>query len=113
MEQKGIIKGATLDVNYKIIGYTLIAYVGIIVGRTKESEKIMKNIVKIPEVTVANITAGQFGALCKIRCKDTEHMKHVIFRINSLDGVLRTESMVSLEESVNDKTRLFNSAFEL
>mgnify|MGYP005988491621 CR=1 FL=1 len=113
MEQKGIIKGASLDVNYGIIGYNLTAYVGITIGKTIESEQIMEDIIKIPEVTVANITTGQFGALCKIRCKDTTHLKKVLFEINSLSGILRTESMISLEESVNDKTRLFNSAFNL
>lgn len=113
MQQKGIINGASLNINYGVIGYNLTAYVGIIINRTKDSGMIMTNIVKIPEVTVANITTGQFGAFCKIRCKDTEHMKNVIYSINSLGGVVRTESMISLEESVNDKTRLFNSAFDL
>ncbi|MFK7755660.1 MAG: Lrp/AsnC family transcriptional regulator [Flavobacteriales bacterium] len=113
MEQKGIMNGASLNINYGVIGYTLTAYIGIIINRTKDSDKIMTNIVKIPEVTVANITTGQFGAFCKIRCRDTEHMKNVIYQINSLSGVVRTESMISLEESINDKTRLFNSAFGL
>lgn len=113
MEQKGIIKGASLDINYGLFGYNLTAYVGITIGRTIESEKIMGDIIKIPEVTVANITTGQFGALCKIRCKNTTHLKNVLFKINSLNGIIRTESMVSLEESINDKTRLFNSEFDL
>ncbi|MEO0404670.1 MAG: Lrp/AsnC ligand binding domain-containing protein, partial [Bacteroidota bacterium] len=67
----------------------------------------------IPEVTVANITTGQFGAFCKVRCKNTDHLKEVIFKMNSIDGVQRTESMISLEETVNDKSRLFNHAFGL
>jgi len=113
MEQKGVINGASLNINYGVIGYHLTAYVGLVISRTKDSDAIMKNLIKIPEVTVANITTGQFGAFCKIRCRDTNHMKDVIYKINSVGSILRTESMISLEESVNDKTRLFNSVFDL
>ncbi|MFD1553223.1 transcriptional regulator [Putridiphycobacter roseus] len=112
MEQKGVIKGASVNIDYQVIGYNLTAYIGIILSRTKGLEKVMKDLIKIPEVTVANITTGQFGAFCKIRCKDTNHMKKVIFKINALNGIIRTESMISMEETVNDKSRLFNSAFD-
>jgi len=111
MEQKGIIKGSSIAIDYSVVGYNLTCYVGIIIGRTKDSNKVMKALNKIPEVTVANITTGQFGAFCKVRCKDTEHLKHVVFTMNSIDGVIRTESMISLEEAINDKSRLFNHAF--
>ena len=113
MEQKGVIKGASITIDYSVIGYELIAYIGIIIGRTKDSKKVMSDLIKIPEVTVANITTGQFGAFCKVRCKNTNHMREVIYKINNASGVLRTESMISLEEAVNDKSRLFNSAFEI
>ncbi len=111
MEQKGIIKGATINIDYGVIGYELTAYVGIVLGRTKDSNNLMMDLIKIPEVTVANITTGQFGAFCKIRCKNTNHMREIIYKINKASGVIRTESMISLEEAVNDKSRLFNSAF--
>jgi len=113
LAQKGVTNGASLNIDYGVIGYKLTAYIGIVISRTKESDKIMRDLVKIPEVTVANITTGQFGAFCKIRCRDTNHMKKVIYEINSIESILRTESMISLEESVNDKTRLFNDAFDL
>lgn len=113
MEKRGIIQGASLNVNYGVVGYTFTAYVGIIVGRTKDSDGVMKALKKIPEITVANITSGQYGVLCKIRCKDTKQAKNVIFKINDIKGVMRTESMISLEESINDKQRLFKSIFDL
>lgn len=111
LEKKGVIQGATLNINYEIMGYSFTAYVGILIGRTNDSDKIINDIKKIPEVTVANVTSGQFGALCKIRCRDTPHAKDVIYRINNVPGIIRTESMISLEESLNDKKRLFKSIF--
>lgn len=113
LEKRKIISGATLKINYEIVGYTFTAYVGVILGRTIESEKIVEKMRAIPEVTVASVISGQYGILCKIRCKDTKHAKSVIYKINSINGVVRTESMISLEESINDKERLFKTIFDV
>ena len=112
LEKRKIITGATLKINYETVGYTFTAYVGVILGRTIKSEKIIKKITLIPEVTVASVISGQYGILCKVRCKNTKHAKNIIYKINNINGVLRTESMISLEESINDKERLFKSIFE-
>ena len=112
LEKRKIITGATLKINYETVGYTFTAYVGVILGRTIESEKIIKKITLIPEVTVASVISGQYGILFKVRCKNTKHAKNIIYKINNINGVLRTESMISLEESINDKERLFKSIFE-
>lgn len=113
LEKRRIITGASLSVNYEVVGYGLTAYVGIIVGRTIDSNSIISELEKVPEVTVANIATGQFSIFCKIRCRDAKHAKDIIFKMNSINGVLRTETMICLEESINDKERLFKSIFNL
>ena len=42
---------------------------------------------------------------------DTIDAKEIIFKINDIEGVLRTESIISLEEQINDKSPLLNSVF--
>ncbi|MBQ0787978.1 MAG: Lrp/AsnC ligand binding domain-containing protein, partial [Oceanihabitans sp.] len=66
---------------------------------------------EIPNVTVAHITTGKFNIFCKIRAKNTENAKDIIFKLDDIDGIYRTESMISLEESINDKKRLMHSIF--
>jgi Lrp/AsnC family transcriptional regulator for asnA, asnC and gidA len=112
LERRKIITGATLKINYDIVGYTFTAYVGVILGRTIESEKIIERMTKISEITVASVISGQYGVLCKVRCRNTKHAKDIIYKINSIPGVIRTESMISLEESINDKERLFKTIFD-
>lgn len=112
LERRKIITGATLKVNYEIVGYTFTAYVGVMLGRTIESDKITAKMRKISEVTVASVISGQYGILCKIRCRNTKHARDVIYKINSIPGVIRTESMISLEEAINDKERLFKTIFD-
>ena len=51
-------------------------------------------------------------SFCKIRAKGTTNAKNIIFKLDEIEGVYRTESMISLEESVNDKKRLMHSIFK-
>lgn len=112
MEDAGIITGSTLALNYKKLGYTFIAFVGIFLEKTSQTKFVMNRIIEIPFVTVAHITTGKFNLFCKVRAKDTEHAKQVIFELDDIDGVHRTETMISLEESLNDKKRLMHTIFD-
>lgn len=111
MEESGIIKGSTLMLDYNNIGYSFIAYVGIYLSKTSQTRFVLNRLEEIPYVTVAHITTGKFNIFCKIRAKDTIHAKELIFRIDDIDGIIRTETMISLEESINDKKRLMHIIF--
>lgn len=112
MEEAGIIIGSSLSLDYKKLGYSFIAYVGIFLEKTSQTQFVLNRINEIPYVTVAHITTGKFNLFCKVRAKNTEHAKQVIFQIDDIDGVYRTETMISMEESLNDKTRLMRSIFD-
>ena len=105
MEEFGIIQGASLALDYKKLGYTFIAYIGIFLEKTHLTNFVLEKLQSIPYVTVAHITTGRFNIFCKIRSKNTNHAKEIIFMIDDIDGVSRTETMISLEESINDKKR--------
>ncbi|MDX1277176.1 Lrp/AsnC family transcriptional regulator [Oceanihabitans sediminis] len=111
MEDAGIIKGSSITLDYKKLGYSFIAYVGIYLQNTSQTKFVLERINEIPNVTVAHITTGKFNIFCKIRAKNTEHAKDVIFQLDDIDGIYRTETMISLEESINDKKRLMHSIF--
>jgi Lrp/AsnC family transcriptional regulator for asnA, asnC and gidA len=111
MEDSGYIIGSSLNLDYEKLGYSFIAYVGVFLNNTSETKFVLQRINEIPYVTVAHITTGKFNIFCKIRAKDTKHAKDVIFMIDDIDGVYRTETMISLEESINDKKRLMHTIF--
>ncbi|WP_336069456.1 winged helix-turn-helix transcriptional regulator [Mesoflavibacter sp. CH_XMU1404-2] len=111
MEDAGIIKGSSLTLDYKKLGYSFIAYVGVFLQNTSQTTFVLERINEIPFVTVAHITTGKFNVFCKIRAKNTEHAKDVIFMLDDIEGVYRTETMISMEESINDKKRLMHSIF--
>lgn len=111
MEDVGIIKGSTLTVDYEKMGYSFISHVGIFLSKSSKIKQVIEDLRKIPNITIAYITAGKYNIFCKIRAKDTTHAKEIIFEIDDIDGVNRTETMISLEESINDKKRLMHSIF--
>ena len=111
MEDAGIIKGSSLTLDYKKLGYTFIAYIGIFLEKTHQTKFVLQRLEAIPFVTVAHITTGKFNIFCKVRAKSTDHAKEIIFLIDDVEGVSRTETMISLEESINDKKRLMHRIF--
>ncbi|MEW7291893.1 Lrp/AsnC family transcriptional regulator [Aquimarina sp. 2304DJ70-9] len=112
MEEAGIIEGSSLTLDYRKLGYSFIAYVGIYLQNTSQTKFVLQRINEIPFVTVAHITTGKFNIFCKVRARDTNHAKDIIFMLDDIDGVYRTETMISLEESINDKKRLMHSIFQ-
>jgi Lrp/AsnC family transcriptional regulator, regulator for asnA, asnC and gidA len=111
MEEAEIVIGSSLTLDYKKLGYSFIAYVGVFLLTTSQTQFVLERINDIPYVTVAHVTTGKFNIFCKIRAKDTGHAKDIIYRIDDIEGVTRTETMISLEESINDKKRLMHSIF--
>ncbi len=111
MEDAGIIIGSSLTLDYGKLGYSFIAYVGVFLVKTSQTQFVLERIKEIPYVTVAHVTTGKFNVFCKIRAKDTNHAKDIIYSIDDIEGVTRTETMISLEESINDKKRLMHSIF--
>lgn len=112
MEEAGIITGSSLTLDYVKLGYSFIAYIGIFLNKTSQTQFVLQRISEIPYVTVAHVTTGKFNIFCKVRAKDTQHAKEVIFMIDDIEGVMRTETMISLEESINDKKRLMHTVFK-
>ena len=61
MEEAGIIRGSSLNLDYVKLGYSFIAYVGIFLEKTSATDKVIKALNDIPFITVAHITTGKFN----------------------------------------------------
>lgn len=112
MEDEGIIQGSTLTLNYEKMGYSFIAHVGIFLEKTSRTQKVIEDLRNIPNVTVAYVTAGKYNIFAKVRAKGTNDAKDIIYKIDEIEGVSRTETMIALEESINDKKRMMHTIFK-
>ena len=111
MEELGLIKGSSLILDYEKLDYSFVAYIGILLNKTNRINFVIERLLEIPNITNAHISTGKFNLYCKLRAKNTTHAKMIIFQIDAIKGVDRTETMISLEESFNDKNRLMHQIF--
>lgn len=111
MEELGLIKGSSLILDYDKLNYSFVAYIGIFLNKTNKINFVIERLVEIPNITNVHISTGKFNLYCKLRAKNTFHAKNIIFEIDDIDGIDRTETMISLEENFNDKNRLMHQIF--
>jgi len=102
LEQIGLVKGASLVVDHELLGYDILAYLGIYLDKSSMYDRVIEKLREIPEVISANYTTGQYGVFVKVIVKDTNDLRRILNdRIQIIDGIQRTETFISLEESIN------------
>jgi Lrp/AsnC family transcriptional regulator for asnA, asnC and gidA len=107
MEEAGIVEKVTLKVNYAKLGYDITAFIGIFLQKSALYEQVMAALKEIREVVSVHYTTGNYSMFVKIHCKDTNHLKEVLHdKIQQIEGIERTETMISLEESLDRNLNL-------
>ena len=108
MESLGIVKGAQLLIDYSNIGWDITAFLGIYLDKSSLYEDVAKQLEQIPEVVNIHYTTGIYSIFAKIICRDTQHLREVLHdKIQRVTGIQRTETFISLEESLIRNTPLF------
>ena len=101
LEQLGIVQGANLTVDYAKLGYDISAFLGIYLDKSSMYEQVAASLHDISEVVGAHYTTGLYNIFAKIVCKDTDHLRRVLNKTQRIVGIQRTETFISLEESIN------------
>lgn len=102
MKQMGIIRGTKLDIDVSKLGWDITSYLGIYLDKSSLYESVSAQLAEIPEVINLHYTTGQYGIFAKIQCRDTSHLREVLHdKIQKVQGIQRTETIISLEESLN------------
>lgn len=102
LEASGLIKGSRLVLNAKVLGYSTLAYVGIFLDKASSNPDAVRQLKKIPEVLECHYTTGNWSILIKIICRDNAHLMQLLnHQIQSIEGVSRTETFISLEQQID------------
>ena len=81
MEDAGIIKGSSLTLDYKKLGYSFIAYIGIFLEKTHQTKYVLEKLELVPFVTVAHITTGKFNIFVKLEPKTQIMLKKLFLQL--------------------------------
>lgn len=107
MEDAGILEKTTLKINYTKLGYDITAFIGIYLEKSALYDVVLAKLRNIPEITNIHYTTGNYSMFVKIHCRDTNHLKEVLHdKMQQVEGIERTETMISLEESLDRNLKL-------
>jgi len=98
----GVITGSEFILNPKKIGYFTCAYIRIFLESAHMYPEVVKKLKDIHEITQCHYTTGNYSIFLKVYTKNNEDLKHVLVdKLQAIQGIARTETFISLEESFN------------
>lgn len=107
LEASGLIAGSKFIINPKVLGYTTMAFVGIYLDKAMRNPEAVKQLKEIPEVLECHYTTGNWSVFIKILCKDNEHLMNLLNKeIQSIKGVSRTETFISLDQQIERQIKV-------
>ena len=102
LEDAGIINSSNLNIDPTKLGYDIVAYLGIYMKNSHLDKDGIDRLKKVKEIVELQITTGKYTLLAKVICKDTKDLYTVLGeKIQSIEGVSRTETFICLEEIVS------------
>ena len=100
--EDGVITGSRFDINPKSLGYSTCTYVGITLEKGSMYKDVVEELLKIPEVVECHFTTGPYAMMVKLYARDNEQLMNLLNGdLQSIPGVTATETLISLEQSIN------------
>lgn len=97
----GVIIGSGFHVNPKKLGFRTCTYVGLSLEKGSMYKEAIEELKKIPEIVEAHFTTGAYSVIVKLYARDNEHLMSLLNeRIQEIPGVMATETMISLDQSI-------------
>lgn len=97
-----VITGSGYHVNPKILGYSTCTYVGVRLEKGSMYRKAVSALEDIPEVVECHFTTGPYTMLIKLYAQDNQHLMELLNdKIQHIEGVMSTETLISLDQSIN------------
>ncbi|MBR1928229.1 MAG: AsnC family transcriptional regulator [Paludibacteraceae bacterium] len=96
----GVIVGSSYNVNPKMLGYQLCAYIGITLDKGNMYNSVVEAIEQIPEVVESHYTLGSYGILIKVYARDDMHLMELLTKMQEIPGLAQTETLTALDQRI-------------
>ncbi len=106
LENAGVIENSISFLNPRKIGYKVVSYIGVFLEQPSHYHDAIKALNDINEVVEAHYTTGNYTIFLKVLCKDNDHLMEILNKLQKLKGVIRTETFISLEQSINRQLKV-------
>lgn len=109
LQEIGVINGSSYNVNPKTLGFHTCTYIGVNLERGAMYRDVVPELEKIPEIVECHFTTGPYTMLVKLFARDNEHLMELLNdRIQNIHGVTGTETLISLDNSIQRKVPIEN-----
>ena len=102
LEKSKLLNGSKFIINPKVLGYSTLAFIGIYLDKAINNEDVVRALKRIPEVLECHYTTGNYNIFIKLLSRDNAHLMQLLNNdIQTINGVLRTESLISLDQQID------------
>ncbi|MDE6410133.1 MAG: Lrp/AsnC ligand binding domain-containing protein [Muribaculaceae bacterium] len=102
-----VITGSGYNVNPHKLGFNTCTYIGVSLEKGSMYREAVQALESIPEVVECHFTTGPYSLLIKLYAKDNQHLMELLNdKIQHIPGVTETETLISLEQSMNRQIKI-------
>jgi len=99
--EHNVIVGSKFEANPKSIGFTTCTYVGITLERGSMYKDVVERLRHIPEIVECHFTTGPYTMLVKLYASNNDQLMDLLNnQMQNIPGVVATETLISLEQSI-------------
>lgn len=104
LENLGIIKSYTANINYKAIGYDILAFIGISLDSAQSISDFESTIKDFDEDLIeCHHVTGDFTMIAKVITKNTDSLSNLIKKIRTIKGVQKTNTILVFSTILESK----------
>lgn len=107
LQQAGVIKGSQYLFDPELVGNGTCAFVGILLKDPSDSERVVEELRRVPEVVECHYTTGNYDLFIKIYAHDNAHLLSLIHDKLQPIGIQRSETMVSFHEPIKRQMPIY------
>lgn len=102
MIELNVITGSGYSVDPRVLGFNTCTYIGVTLERGAMYRDAVPEFMKIPEIVECHFTTGPYTLLLKLYARNNEHLMDLLNnKIQMIPGVVGTETLISLDNSIS------------
>ena len=95
------------NINPHKLGFNTCTYIGVSLEKGSMYREAVQQLENIPEVVECHFTTGPYSLLIKLYARDNQHLMELLNdKIQHIPGVTETETLISLEQSMNRNIKI-------
>ena len=99
LEQAGIIRRWTVDLDAAALGLGVLAYIG--VSATRPCSDLVAALERIPAIEECHSVAGRLSLVLKVRVAATADLLHLAEQLRQIPGIEGTETTIVLKTQID------------